>query len=536
MRNIKIPAEPRKEAESGNILNNQILQSIFDDSLEAIFILDYESFKILECNNKAVELFQAEDKQQLISLPSFRLYESEPIEFSKKLLETTLKQGNTHTQELAFRTLKSNVFWGRLTKKPVNIDEQGLIILKVNKVVDYIRSEDVLSTLLHGTAKVTGKSFFRELSKLLSRTFGVKYVFVAKFKDEKKKLLQTVTYRGNSEELDDFIFDPSGGPCENILNGYTSFYPKDLSDLFPDDKLVKELNIDSFIGAPIYSYLDNPVGVLVLMDDKPMEEIPNARYILSIFASRCGAELQRLKSRSLLREQTKKLADTNTSKDKFLAILSHDLKNPFNVIMGFTELILKNAEEYGKDKIVEQIEIINFSIKNIYSLLENLTDWSRIQREKISFKPENFDLNELIKDNLDLFSYLINTKNISIENKVKPGSVIYGDKEQINSVVRNLLSNAVKHTFTKGEIIISLKKKNSSIEFIVQDSGSGMLKEDIETFFNQENKLIKSNSEHEGGPGIGLMLCKEFIKMHNGQIKIESEPGKGTKIIVSLPQ
>lgn len=509
--------------------------ALFTDAPDAIFILNGKDYSIIDCNQKALEFFEAETKSSLINLSSFRLYESEPIEFSRNLLESNIKNGGEHTQELGFRTLKQNVFWGKLIKRSVRIEDIEYIILRISKAVDYLRTEEALSNLLRGTAKVTGIKFFRELAKLLCRTFDVKHAFIGKFTDNGKYLKIIESY-GPFQGLNPEKNTVRNCIIENIFKGYTTFYPGGSRDLFPGDNFVAKNNIEGFMGTPVFGSSGEVMGIIAFMNDKPIQEIPNSRYILSIFASRTAAELQRLRSKEILKEQARHLADANNTKDKLLSVISHDLLNPLHSIMGFSELLRAKVDIYKKEKLVERIDIIDNSIKNIFFKLENLSDWSNLSRENLRINPEYISPNDIVQQCLTLFHFIIKIKELNIKVNLVDCPMIYSDRHMVNSIFRNLLSNAIKYTPKGGKISMDYKDLSGRIEFIIKDNGIGMLMEDIDLISKLPDKASTVKIEHDQQSGLGFVLINTFVRHLGGTIKINSEPEKGTKVIVQLPQ
>ena len=314
MRNLKIYKD---RSDVHKLKSTDILfHAVFNDSPEAIFLLDGSNFSIFECNRTAVELFQADNKTDLINLQSFKLYDSEPAGFSKEIIIKEINKGGEYKQELTFRTLKDNIFWGSISKKKVQIDGQMIIILRIKKVIDYIKAAETLATLIKNTSKLTGELYLKKLTELLSNAFETKYSYIAKILDNDKFQAETIKFWSGNTEGENFVFNYNATPCANVLNGYITFYPQNLQEMFPGDQLIAGMGIESFIGAPIYNSHEKPMGMLVLMDDKPMQEKPNSRYILSIFASRAGAELERIHTEELLRQQTQELMRLNAMKDK----------------------------------------------------------------------------------------------------------------------------------------------------------------------------------------------------------------------------
>jgi len=275
--------------------------------------------------------------------------------------------------------------------------------------------------------------------------------------------------------------------------------------------------------------------MLVLMDDKPMKEKPNSRYILSIFASRAGAELERIHAEELLRKQTQELIMLNAMKDKFLKITAHDLKNPFSSIMGFSELLRRKVMNYNKNKIREMVNIIDDSVKYSCTILENLSAWSKMQRDVVPYKPEKIDIREIIDINIDYYINYARRKSISAVNNVKKGIFALADIKMLDTIIKNLLSNSIKFTNKNGRISIDALKNNDNIEIIVSDSGTGMNKKEIKKIMAEGTDMPVSRIRDEAGSGLGLIICKDFSKKNNGRLWIESEPGKGTDVHFTLP-
>jgi signal transduction histidine kinase len=533
MRNYKIYKDQSGvyELKSSDIL----FHAVFDDSPEAIFLLDGSDFKIFECNKTAIELFQADSKADLLNLESFRLYNSEPASFSKKIIIKEISKGGEYKQELTFRTLKNNIFWGSISEKKVQLNGQMIIILRIKKIIEYIKAAETLATLIKNTSKLTGELYLRKLTELLSNTFETKYSYIARILDNSKYQAETIKFWSGNAIGNNFVFDYNGTPCANVMKGYITFYPQNLQEMFPGDKLIAGMGIESFIGAPIYNSKEKPMGMLVLMDDKPMQEKPNSRYILSIFASRAGAELERIHAEELLKKQTNELMRLNLMKDKFLKITAHDLKNPFNSIMGFSELLRREIKNYSKDKIQEMVDIIDDSAKYSCAILENLTAWSKIQRDVLTFKPEKIDFRKISDYHINYFKNYTARKNLSISNNIKKEIFIYADIDMVNTIVRNLISNAIKFTGKNGKICLGASRNCESIEVYIQDTGIGMNKKQIKAIQMTEAGDIKSHNKENVGSGLGLIICRDFIKRNGGRIWIESEVGKGTKVHFTIP-
>ncbi len=233
--------------------------------------------------------------------------------------------------------------------------------------------------------------------------------------------------------------------------------------------------------------------------------------------------------------RTQELKDLNATKDKFFSIIAHDLKNPFNTLLGFAELILTNLNKYDKKQIEEFIGIIHRTSKNAYSLLENLLEWSRAQTGQLEMKPEIINIYELIKENFELHNDFASNKDIELINNINKNTKAYADFNMIHTVIRNLLSNAIKYTNRNGKIEINSKIKDKFIEITVSDSGVGIKEENLDKLFRIDVTINTKGTDNEVGTGLGLLICKEFVSKNGGGIWINSTPGKGTDFTFKLP-
>ncbi|MFN5345955.1 MAG: ATP-binding protein [Bacteroidota bacterium] len=237
----------------------------------------------------------------------------------------------------------------------------------------------------------------------------------------------------------------------------------------------------------------------------------------------------------IIKKQNEELLKLNQAKDKFFSIIAHDLKSPFNAITGFSDLLLDQIEKQNFDGIDKYTKIINESSKKALNLLLNLMEWSQIQTGRIKYDPELFEINNIVKESIQLLGCNAEEKMISIYNNIKKESVVYADKIMISTVLRNLISNAIKFTRPEGIITISSDQKQDEIIISVNDNGIGMTKEESEKLFKIDVIYSKQGTNHEKGTGLGLILCKEFLEKNNGKIWIESTVNGGTTFNFSLP-
>jgi len=226
----------------------------------------------------------------------------------------------------------------------------------------------------------------------------------------------------------------------------------------------------------------------------------------------------------------------NTTKDKFFSIIAHDLRNPFQSLLGFSETLATEIDIMSNEEIALFGKGLNDDLRNIYGLLDNLLQWSMIQRNMLEHNPENVNLYDLANKIIGILNQIAKEKNISVFNNIENGTFVYADNVMLRSVIQNLLFNAIKFTEKDGRIVISSIEKSNLIEVSVEDTGKGIPTSQIPGLFSFNKIFTTNGTAGESGTGLGLPLCKEFVERNDGKIWVESEPGKGSKFVFTLPK
>ena len=230
------------------------------------------------------------------------------------------------------------------------------------------------------------------------------------------------------------------------------------------------------------------------------------------------------------------LKELNATKDKFFSIIAHDLKAPFNSLIGFSEILVEKSEQYDREKIKQYSIIINTSAHDLFNLAENLLHWARCQSDKIKPNPKKIDLNELVVNIIYIVEISAKKKNIIVYPEIPENTYVYVDVNIISTVIRNLLSNALKFTEKGGKVTITSVEKDNLVEVSVVDTGIGISQENIKKLFILDNQYTTKGTFDEKGTGLGLIICKEFIEKSGGKIWVESESGKGSNFKFTLPK
>jgi PAS domain S-box-containing protein len=245
---------------------------------------------------------------------------------------------------------------------------------------------------------------------------------------------------------------------------------------------------------------------------------------------------ERKEAEAILIESEKKLKNANAMKDKFFSIIAHDLKNPFNAILGFSNLLFEAYDNFDDQQRKSFIKNICEASGSTFKLLQNLLEWSRTQTGKMDINPENVDVETVVQENIMVLKSAAENKKIKIKSIIPANSIVYADNNMVKAIIRNLISNAIKFTGTGGEIEISVTNSGKNIEVSVSDTGVGIQPDDLLRLFRIDDHFKTKGTHDEDGSGLGLILCSEFVEKNGGKIWAVSEPGIGSKFIFSLPR
>jgi PAS domain S-box-containing protein len=397
-------------------------------------------------------------------------------------------------------------------------------------------SRDILVT---ATPSVDGEKY--------KGTFGI-------FRDitERKRLAEALQV---SEEKYRVIF-------ENVQD---VFYQTNLSgiilEISPSVKYFSEFNRDELIGSPVSSIYDDPDDRAILLNEisktgelrdyglrlktrtgKVRHVSINARIITdsSGTPTHINGAIRDITDRKLAEAEIKmkneELLKINAEKDKFFSIISHDLRGPFNGFLGLTQILAENLQNLTIKEIQEFSINMRNSASNLFALLENLLEWSKLQRGLISLEPEEFTLSKRVASNVESVRNAFNKKMITINCDIPANLTAIADVPIFNSVMRNILYNALKFTPQGGNVIVTAKAvADNSVEISISDTGIGMNQKIIDNLFRLEKQSNRQGTDGEPSTGLGLVICKDFIEKHGGRIWVDSEEGKGSTFYFTLP-
>jgi PAS domain S-box-containing protein len=526
----------RKKTEEQLFLLANALKSIN----EAVSITDMED-KVLFLNRAFLDTYGfSEDELTEKQISAIRS-PNNPSEVVNEILPSTLK-GGWHG-EIFNRKKDGTEFLISLSTAAVkDTDEKPIALIGVASDITERKRTELENQILYEITKgVTTTSNLDELLYLIHRSLGkVVYAencFVALHNPETG--LFSFPYF-----IDKFDTTPSpmsmGKSCTAYV--FRSVTPFLFSQKLFDDLMEKaEVELvgypsPSWIGVPLQTP-SSVIGVLVLQhyENENVYTEKDLKFLTSI-GSQLAITIERKKTEEEIIFKNHLLQTTNAEKDKFFSILAHDLRGPLSSFVDAIQIITEQIQTMEKEEIWDITMSMKSSATNIYSLLENLLEWSRLKRGGMDFLPEKINLNKKINSAIEVLAESARKKEIEIIVSVSSGLRILADNHMFETVIRNLVSNAIKFTKNGGKVTVKAdKRSDNSIEIHIIDSGIGMTPELKNKLFQINEKTSRPGTEGEASTGLGLLLCKEFIEKNGGKIFAESEVGKGSTFSVIIP-
>jgi PAS domain S-box-containing protein len=265
--------------------------------------------------------------------------------------------------------------------------------------------------------------------------------------------------------------------------------------------------------APMFDENNNLVGIVGVMDDITT----------------------RVESEKALLDTKKTLEESNKQKDKLFSIIAHDLRSPFNGMLGFIEILSEEYPDLSEEEKISFIKNIQTSLKDLLALIDNLLTWARSNLNREDYNPRDISMSEIINPVMRSYSIVAANKKINIHSSVEENLVLFADPDMLETVIRNLVSNAIKFTRPGGKISINGYQKDQLIIVEVADEGVGMSQEVANNLFKLDANVTSRGTNNEKGTGLGLIICKNFVEKHGGTIFVKSELNKGTVVSFNLP-
>lgn len=460
--------------------------------------------------------------------------ENNPPELTNEILPATLA-GGWHG-ELINRKKDGTEFLVSLSTAVIKDDSGNptSLIGVANDITKRKRTEIENQVLLEITQGITITSNLDELLRLIHKSLGsvvyAENIFLALF-DKTTGLFDFPYF---IDKIDEKPMPTSlAHSCTMFV--YKTARPLVLTqDVF--DALVEKgeveligTNSPSWIGVPLQTPSE-VIGVMVLQhyEKENVYSENDVDFLVSI-GSQIAVAISRKKAEEEINRKNEELQSANAEKDKFFSIIAHDLRGPLSAFVSATQILNEEASSMSPGDISEITNSMTKSASNIYNLLENLLEWSRLRRDGIDFLPVRLSLKEYITESVALLSETALKKGITVKDLADSNIVVEADRHMLFTVIRNLLSNAVKFSNSGGIVTVTASKTNDGMaEISVRDTGIGMSEELLSRLFKINGKTSRNGTAGEASTGLGLLLCKEFVEKGGGTLKVESQLGSGS--------
>ncbi|HEY3369971.1 MAG TPA: PAS domain S-box protein [Prolixibacteraceae bacterium] len=497
----------RKRMEIALAESEEKYRFLFANNPQPMWIFDLETLAFLEVNQAAVNHY-GYSKEEFLGMT---IKDIRPEEDLPELLKEIDRVTYSNHSDQVWRHLKRN-------GESILVEISAHSVIYEGRKARHILIHDISDRKQAEEALQESEAQFRSVLETMS-LIGV-----------------MIDNKGRVTLCNDYLLDLTGWTREEVLhqNWFELFLPAEIRT-----DIEVGIFMASFQRGDIPKHVENEIITrhgerrLIAWNNTILHDHHGA---ISGVASIGEDITERKKAEAEIKLKTELLLKTNTEKDKFFSIVAHDLRSPFNSFLGLTQIMAENLQSLSLQEAQEIAESMNKSATNLYRLLENLLQWSQIEQGAIPFHPKAVQLDTVVGESIEMIQESAKSKGIEIITDITADLQVFADINMLQTIVRNLISNAVKFTPRGGEISLSAKMANHhQVEISIQDSGIGMNQTLLDNLFRIDIKTNRKGTDGEPSTGLGLLLCKEFIEMHGGNICVESEVGKGSKFYFTMP-
>ncbi|OLP17992.1 hypothetical protein BST81_13185 [Leptolyngbya sp. 'hensonii'] len=413
--------------------------------------------------------------------------------------------------------------------------QQETALLIVRNITDRKQAERALQSLLKGTAAVTGEAFFPVLAQQIALVLNASHVFIA---TQSGQQLDTLGLCIDGQVQPNISYPLPQSPWEVTLQQGFYFSNSQMQQLFPHTSMLRELRAESYLGVAMHNGEGRAIGILSLLNSQPLTNREYVETLLRIFAARAAAELERLQALADL-QTAKAVADAaNQAKSDFLTNMSHELRTPLNGILGFAEILQRDATLTAKQK--EGLNTIYQCGSHLLTLIGDILDLAKIEARKLELQPAPVQLERLCHSLVQIGHLKATQKDLFFSFQVPTSlpAVVHTDEKRLRQVLMNLLSNAIKFTASGGvTFTVSPVAPTSEdhegigpivrLRFQVEDTGIGIGSEDLNKIFLPFEQVGSLHQQAEG-TGLGLSISQEIVQMMGSHLQVESVLGQGS--------
>lgn len=497
--------------------------------------------KVVYVNTAAIKLFGAKSEIDLIGKPIMELV----MPSFRDLVQERVKRATQRKEKLdpieeKFMTLDGRELDVEVSAIPIDFQGKEAVQVVIRDISEIKKKERIHQTTIKILQSVNLSNSFEQQCDYLHKTL-VDYI-------ESKNVCfalydkgsESISFPAFSYEFDDTPLPRKfgNGLIEyTIRSGRTQLLKKvEIVNLIESEKIYFEGHIPTaWMGMPLS--LDDNVTIVIILKEYVSEYYLSSKELELLNA--ISLPLTRAFERKMLEDEKRetlfKLKELNQTKDNFFSIISHDLRSPFDSILGFTEILKNEYEKLTAEEIKLYLDSLYDSSRHIYNLLNNLLQYSRFALGKMEFNPKSLELNKVINTNIEMLRGTALKKEITLVNFQNDEILIFADEDMVNSILLNLLTNAIKFSKRGGEVRVTVRVNGDFGVISIQDYGIGISEENIEKLFKLDTKKSEPGTENESGTGLGLLIVKQFVEKNGGTISVQSQISSGSIFTFTLP-
>lgn len=503
-----------KKLESNQIIFNRYFEAFLENIEDYVVFRDREG-KIIFCSQSLAQITGYSDWRDIIGRNYEDIFPGEIAKTYKEEDDVVYQTGEKLIGKVnTFLIKNSEIRYEQTNKIPLFDDDRNVVgIISIGRdITEILREKELIQE--------KEEKINLLLNSAAEGIYGVDVDGNCTFAN--KSCVNMLGYSSEDEMLGRNIH-------KLIHHSYASGKPMDLSECKMQATILN--NVETHSEDEVFWRKD---GTKVEVEYFSFPQVQNGKVIGYVVTFLDISE--RKKTEKQIISFAKDLQKLNSDKDKFIRILAHDLKNPFNSIIGFSEYIIQNLGSIEKDEIEEFTKMINDSSEKAYTLLEEILLWLKVQSGQLSVQKTKIELRNIVLNIIENLSPLAQNKSIKLNCNIPQDVYIEADINMFKTILRNLITNSIKFTNENGEIEVNIEEIEKRIKIIVADNGVGMSQDLAKNLFTDQVNQTEEGTKGEKGTGLGLTIIKELVQKHKELIWAESEIGKGSRFIVTMPK
>ena len=459
--------------------------------------------------------------------------------WASKFCQAATEKNEDHEFEYRFFANDGRIVWIRDVVSVVE-DKSGKRTLQgfMFDISGRKQVEESLQALATSSPDDETDDFFFECVQNLAKVYGAQFAFIGLLKENKQEVRTLAVWAGD-HIADNFEYSLEGTPCKDILDLKAELIPTDAATLYAKDEMLIQMGVDSYFGSPLAPSKDKMIGLVSVMDTKPMELSEWTAPILGMFSTRISMELEKRAANRRLHElnisleqriqqRTAELEAANKELEHFAHSVSHDLRAPLRSISGFSQALSEDYAQELDEQAHDYLQRVQSGCERMNDLIEALLQLSQLTRGEL--KPVETDLSQLAHDAIAQLHEQDPERQINID--IEDGLQAHCDPRLMRAVITNLLDNAWKYSARNEAPHISFRRRADGEGFEISDNGVGFDMQYADKLFTTFQRL-HPDSEFEGS-GVGLATVARIIQRHGGRVWAESESGEGATFGFSL--